>query len=135
MQSYPKKHLIIRTLELVALIFLINWIAMTFHWYSIIWWFDMPMHFLGGIFIGMLYVYMIIRRGTALWSFKAVMWGLAAVLTIGVLWEVFEFSLDTWVTFRPQNPLDTLSDLCFDVAGGALALWYASGRFFGKYDW
>lgn len=135
MQLYAPKHLIVRILQLVAFIFIINWIAMIFHWYSIIWWFDIPMHFLGGVFIGMLYVYFLVRRGTPVWSLKAVIWGLIAVFAIGLLWEVFEFSLDTWITFRPQNLIDTLSDLCFDLAGATLALWYSRSRFFRPNRW
>lgn len=129
MQSYTQKHLILRMLQLVVFICLINWVAVIFHWYSIIWWFDIPMHFFGGIFIGMLYVYFLVRWGAPVWSVKTFILGLIAVFVVGLLWEVFEFSLDTWISFRPQQPLDTLSDLCFDIAGGALALWYASRRF------
>ena len=33
---------------LIATLFLLNYAATKLYWYSSIWWFDMPMHLLGG---------------------------------------------------------------------------------------
>ena len=111
-----KQDLLKTSLWLVIAIFFLNSMAMKFHWYFTIWWFDMPMHFLGGIFIGLLALAFSPRR--------PVLTAFLSVLMIGVLWELFEFSLDTFITYNPHNFLDTFSDLVFDLVGGLTASLY-----------
>ena len=50
------------------------------------------------------------------------------VLWISILWEVFEVILNNNTTLFPFNTLDTFSDICFDLSGGATALLYFSKR-------
>ncbi|MEK7569536.1 MAG: hypothetical protein AAB500_01430 [Patescibacteria group bacterium] len=99
----------------IFLILIINFAAMKFHWYYTIAWFDMPMHFLGGLWIGFALFYF--ARGEL--SFvKFIGW----VLGIGVLWEVFElFNNHYFGTQDPFDLLDTLSDFLFDLLGGTAA--------------
>ena len=51
-----RKDFFIRITGLIFVIFFINYLAMTFHWYSSIWWFDMPMHFMGGLWLGLIFI-------------------------------------------------------------------------------
>lgn len=124
MKSYSYKHLGFRILYLILAVFLVNLAAMKFFWYYTMWWFDIPMHFAGGLFLGLLFAYIWLRIGNIKWNTKDFIYGILFVFIVGALWEVFEFNIDTFVTFSPQNILDTLSDMCFDLAGGVLALRY-----------
>jgi len=47
-----------------------------------------------------------------------------SVIIVGIFWELFEFSLDTFVVFQSNDTIDTLSDLAMDVAGALLASVY-----------
>jgi len=124
---YDKRHLGLRILQLIILIFAINTVATKLYWYYTMWWFDIPMHTLGGIFLGLLFVYILFRKmGDRVdWNTKTFLYGLLFVFIVGVLWEIFEFNIDTFITFKSQNILDTLSDLCFDLTGGAIAIQYS----------
>jgi hypothetical protein len=105
-----KQDLLKTSLWLVIFIFFLNSVAMKFHWYYSIWWFDMPMHFAGGLFIGLITLVFFPRR--------PILHAFLTVLFIGIFWELFEFSLDTFITYNTHNYLDTWSDIAFDLAGG-----------------
>ena len=48
----------------------------------------------------------------------------ALVISLGTLWEIFEFSVDSTGLFQSQRGLtDTMLDLIADVAGAGLAVW------------
>lgn len=96
----------------------------------------MPMHFLGGFWVG----------GMALWFYffntrinkklaassrtGKLLFYFAAVLMVSVVWELFEFSLDTFVVSRTNDIMDTLSDLFMDALGATSMLAYF---LYGKY--
>jgi hypothetical protein len=92
-------------------------------------WLDMPMHFLGGFWLGL----------GALWTyfysglFKAIpqehrtaryAWLLAitSALVLGFIWEVYEYGLDILHERTDlYDMIDTLSDLLLDIIGGTVA--------------
>ncbi len=123
-----KDKLFKRAAFLGLFIFTVNLLAMKFFWYYSIWWFDMPMHFLGGIFIGLLslsvYMSYFIKEETVLTLGKIFWIAFISALIVGVAWELFEFSLDTFITFKVHYLPDTLSDLCFDMTGAMTAALY-----------
>lgn len=128
-----QKGILLKILTLIVGIFFINYFAMKFHWYSIVWWFDMPMHTLGGIWVALvsLFVYRF-RRTTVEDIFKPRMIfviALLSVLIIGLLWEIFEFGMENIGTVDLANPIDSLSDLCFDLAGGVIGALYFISRY------
>lgn len=128
-----QKGILLKILTLIVGIFFINYFAMKFHWYSIVWWFDMPMHTLGGIWVALasLFVYRF-RRTTVEDIFKPRMIfviALLSVLIIGLLWEIFEFGMENIGTVDLANPIDSLSDLCFDLAGGIIGALYFISRY------
>lgn len=120
-----RKKLLTRVTSLALFIFVVNYMAMKFYWYSLLWWFDMPMHFLGGFWAGLMVAYVYPPKDIA---FKTVLRFILAVLTIGILWEIFEILVAKYITGQPFNTLDTLSDIFFDVAGGFLSIIYFSKR-------
>lgn len=132
--QFFKNPLKLRILLLIIGIFFVNTLAIKFYWYSLVWWFDMPMHFLGGLWVGLAASFVWLYSG---WITppKNVLLGtiltlLISVFLIGFLWEVYEFAVQYMI---PQggvlaNPLDSLSDIFFDCAGGVVALLYIMSR-------
>lgn len=120
-----RKKLIRRSAEIILAIFLVNYAAMTFYWYATIWWFDIPMHFLGGFWLGLsaLWLYFYARKMPRqdMRLGRALFVCCAAVVVFGVAWEFFEFGIDRLITLAPHNRLDTASDILFDLAGGLSA--------------
>ncbi len=115
------KKFLIRLLLLILSIFLLNYLAMSFYWYSSIWYFDMIMHFLGGIWLGLAFIWLFKIEKI---SFKLILKIILGVLLISILWEVFEIILDKNITGNSFNTLDTISDISFDLAGGFFAVLY-----------
>lgn len=109
---------------LVYLIFIItvaHFIATKLSWYSLIWWFDMPMHFSGGLFLGFVFLYL--SKAYKL-SFNFFFKTIAFVFILGVSWEIFELYFVNRVAAYPFDPVDTLSDLFFDLFGGLVSFSY-----------
>jgi hypothetical protein len=116
-----RTSLIKKALFLIIVIFVLNKVANMFFWYTSIVWFDMLMHFLGGVFVAL-------AVGSVLTGYlknaenKKVFWIiLTSVLVVGLGWEVFEFSVQeiVKVTGLADVP-DSLSDLFFDAIGAAV---------------
>ena len=116
-----RKNLLKRLATLLLFIFLVNYIAMKFYWYSAIWYFDMPMHFIGGFWLGLAYIWLFSVKE---FSFKFIYRIILSILLIGIFWEVFELLVDKSITHKPFNALDTLSDIFFALAGGLSAVFY-----------
>jgi hypothetical protein len=114
-----KKKLLIRLISLIAFIFLLNLIILKFHWYYSIWWSDMLMHFLGGIWLGTAFLFVSKEEINTKVAFKI----LLGVLLVSVLWEIFEFILNNFTLKMEFSILDTLSDFLLDLAGGSFVLW------------
>lgn len=120
---------------LLALIAGLNFFAFKFSWYFYHWWFDLLMHFLGGLFIGLtvwwlfqLVVKYYSSRPLSRWLIFGLQLGM--VLLLGLMWELFEFRIDEyWQThlniklteLLQDNRFDTFSDLLFAILGGLLA--------------
>jgi len=116
-----KKKLLVRITSLILFILVLDLLAYKFYWYYSIWWFDMPMHILGSLWVGLVFVWFL--KPTDL-SFNTILKIILGVLTIGLLWEIFELFAYNFVTQTPFNALDTMSDICFDLAGAGLAILY-----------
>jgi len=93
----------------------------------IYWWYDMVLHFLGGVTVGLF----------ALWGFehfsdfnpqskvRVLIWGVVLVLIVGVLWEWFELYVGfTMLDDGMEYVVDTISDLILDTLGAILTLVY-----------
>ena len=81
----------------------------------------MPMHFLGGFWIGLAFFYIFPPQSS---SINTILKVLLLVLLIGIGWEVFEILTNNLIAQNPFNSLDTVSDVFFDLSGGAFAIWY-----------
>lgn len=119
---YSKKFSV-RLLFLIFIIFLLNYFAMEFHWYSSIWYFDMIMHFLGGFWVSFAFIYFFPIKDNNKYI-KYLLKTFFVVLFIGIGWEIFEILIDKNITGDSVNILDTLSDIFFDMSGGLFASFY-----------
>ncbi len=97
-------------------------VALTFSLYWYVWWYDLVMHFLGGMFSVLLAVwfcffsgYTPFSRPTALLRFVVL-----SAIVIGGGWEVFERVFGS--TWSPEGYyLDTGIDIVMDTSGGIVA--------------
>lgn len=77
----------------------------------------MPMHFLGGLWISLI-VFAFFSTKLSKNEWVAVLSACGIVLCVGLLWEAYEFGMDYFFNAHLANPLDSTSDVFFDIAGG-----------------
>jgi uncharacterized BrkB/YihY/UPF0761 family membrane protein len=116
-----KRKLLIRLTSLILFIFFVNLIAKKFYWYSTLWWFDMPMHFLGGFWLALAFIWVFSLKDK---TFNSIFKIVLGVVFIGICWELFEFFFVNYVADNAFNTLDTISDMMFDLAGGLAGILY-----------
>lgn len=87
--------------------------------YSYYWWYDIPLHWLGGLSAGFTSLAIMSRAG----RFVSRPFGVALVgaFIFGVFWELFEYYAGITQNTIGSYPLDTLKDLGMDVLGGCTA--------------
>ncbi|MBP6866324.1 MAG: hypothetical protein KBC12_02145 [Candidatus Pacebacteria bacterium] len=120
-----KRKLFNRQALLVAIIALVNYGAIKFHWYYSLWWFDMPMHFLGGMWVAMLLAWYLSDDRFSTDSVGRVILG---AFIVGLSWEVFELLLNEQFVQNAYDLPDTLSDIFFDLSGAFTAVFYVALR-------
>jgi hypothetical protein len=118
------KHILSLTI-LIALIAFLHIFAMKFNLYFAIWWFDLAMHFLGGLWCGLFVVYCFAehqkRLGKSLKVSDVFLAGIVGAIVIGSAWEVYEYVFGLTYTSKSSYRLDTILDMCMDVLGGLVA--------------
>lgn len=125
-----KKQLFNRIALLIVFIFLLNMAAGAFYWYSLIWWFDMPMHFLGGLWLslaGLWFYYFFLKPSPTrpLTVARVIAVGILSGIVLGIGWEFLEYAIQAAVPGAAiASPLDSLSDLFFDTAGAVCGVIY-----------
>lgn len=106
----------------------IHFIAVFYDWYWRFLWIDIPMHFLGGVFVAVVFLWLVKRfPGHFDMSrnfFVTSIFLLGFVALTGILWEFSEFLYDLviiskgWESFAGQGARDMIGDLFFDLLGG-----------------
>lgn len=107
----------------IVFLAIVNFLAIRGDAYYIFWYFDMPMHFLGGMTSLYLIFYVFYNKITPLAKLP-VMYLLFGVLIIGLGWEIFEYIFLNWYAGQPFNLQDSSSDIFFDLAGGVFGILY-----------
>lgn len=116
--------------SLLVGIALLHSAALEFFFYWTYSWFDILMHFLGGLFIGLSALWFFFESGyvTAKKHTRAVfIIAGSATLLIGVSWEIFE--VVAGVPIEDNYALDTAIDLFMDMLGSLVAA-YAYARMY-----
>ena len=110
---------------LVALILAIagvNALAQEHSWYWTMRWFDMPMHFAGGVWLAgaaLWFRFFSGRFQTASTTFNSLaLWGVGASFGVGFAWEVYEGIVSLIMRGHLNAMPDTLGDLAFAILGG-----------------
>lgn len=107
-------------------ILILHILATVLGWYELFWWFDMPMHFLGGAAIALSSYYLFDDfadrdRLSIQWLPLKILILLAFTSLAAVSWEFLEFAMDRYVDTNMQpSILDTVKDLAIGLSGGGL---------------
>lgn len=106
----------------VILVGVLHFVASAFYYYWTIIWFDNLMHFLGGLTIGLLslWIYFSIYKDSNLTRKQIIARSLLFVIVVGVGWEVFEYVNDIAQSAESYSR-DTAQDLVADIIGAILA--------------
>lgn len=124
-----------RVFAAIATLTILQIIAQTYELYWIFPNLDRPMHFLGGVWLGLLVTWLLARfrlvRHLATMGYVWAVLGLSLLLGLG--WEGFEFGLshlvDSGINLQP-SPIDTMLDLVLDMLGAmVVALWFMMKKY------
>ena len=105
-------------------IFFLNLVASYFSWYTSVWWFDMLMHFSGGLFLGCAVLLFSYSRKVSFFGsedhpdYKRML--IVPLISI-IIWELIEYSLSRYGG-DPFYILDSISDACLGFAGVLVVL-------------
>lgn len=97
-------------------------------YYTMFWWWDVVLHTLAGFLIGLagfILVYVLNKERKISLFLKpgfVALFSFAFAITISVLWEIFEFALDSFFGFNMQKSglADTMWDLIVDTLGAVV---------------
>ncbi|MBN1385490.1 hypothetical protein JW968_00755 [Candidatus Woesearchaeota archaeon] len=125
-------------LELVVIIFLFSSIFLgeVHGYYTKFWWWDLVLHCSSAIvlaFLGFMIVYSLyISRKIILDPFFVALFSFSFALSIGALWEIVEFTVDSTLGFNMQKSglVDTMWDLIIDACGALVVS--TAGYFYVK---
>ena len=123
--------LLISTIVSFAILGLLHFIAESFYFYWTVFWFDIMMHFLGGISVSLLTLWLISRSKSfenSRNSFLAKLFTvLVAVLIVSFFWEVLEHLTGTAKALEGYI-LDTTTDTIFALLGATTSTYLVSPR-------
>ncbi|OGZ07150.1 MAG: hypothetical protein A3D65_03670 [Candidatus Lloydbacteria bacterium RIFCSPHIGHO2_02_FULL_50_13] len=126
---------------LVAIIFFILLAnAAVLYWDLLfyIWWLDIPLHVLGGLWITLFvlssyysFFHAVGKEHSPVFVFS---FAVALTLSVGLFWEIYEFAVDHAVGDSGVGLADTLKDLVDDLIGAMIgALIFIRGNYHGTY--
>jgi hypothetical protein len=105
-------------------------IALSFSLYWTIWWFDIPMHFLGGALMALITLFIIYDSKFFNFSVKKpiVIFSAAIGMTliIGLSWELWELYMGFTDVYKDQ--IDTMADLINDTLGAITVYLYSKNK-------
>ena len=104
-------------------IFLANFLILKFYWYSLIWYLDIVMHFLGGFWVGLFFLYVFFRKEQPSFTSGLFFKLLFITLLVGLLWELYEFLLNI-IAITPFNLNDTILDIFSSLLGSTVSVFY-----------
>ena len=117
------RSLLLRRLALSITVLAVgNLVGTLLHWYSLLWWLDMPAHFLGGFavfYLSAVFLLPYLKKGMS--DSRFVFLSILSGFVLGVIWEGFQLFLSVYSGGVQPILLDVLSDLCFDLAGSLIA--------------
>lgn len=120
------KKLIKAVFYTVASIATLHILAVIFYLYWFIWWFDMPLHFLGGLCVGFFSMWVVSMFVKLIQSNnkKILVSAILGALFVGLMWEWFEYVNGITYNTVGSYKLDTIKDLILDCLGGYVSYLY-----------
>lgn len=118
-------HLLLLLGALFSLLIL-NQVFLDSNLYSQISWLDIPMHFFGGLLVGLIGIYFLSSRLNTrqkIPAFFILIVSLFTALVVGLIWEMVEINSETILNLKLAEVMtneDTRSDLLFDVIGASV---------------
>lgn len=116
-------------ISLLVVILIFHAVAIINYWYWTFSWLDIPMHFFGGFWVAMFFVWLYHSKISQLSNYLiAFLITLSFVALIGIFWEFLEFFYDVFISskgysgYMQLSAADTIADLFFDLAGGSVLL-------------
>ena len=123
-----KRRLFITNFILIISIAVIHLIATYFYLYWTLPWFDIMVHFLGGLWVGSTAIWYIYFSGRfyknddlPISKTRIFLISIVSTIIVGVLWEVFEFYVGA---VDPDYIADTILDLIMNTLGSIVAATY-----------
>lgn len=137
-----KNHIILPSIfQIIILLFIFaaNYLGELNQFYEKFWWWDIMLHTLSGIiigFIGFMLIYILNKEKKVNVNLSPgfmVLFAFCFAVSMGALWEIYEFSVDSLFGLHTQNGslVDTMTDLIVDTLGALLASFY--GYMYEKY--
>lgn len=126
-----KQKLFLEQFILIIIIAVLHFFALQFYLYWTFEWFDILLHFLGGLWVGLVALWFFFFSGFVYKDVSLVrktrifLITIASVLTVGVLWEVWEVWANLVFIDEQGYFLDTALDLVMDTLGAVIAFIYA----------
>src|SRR5438477_12918460 len=96
---------------LIVLVIMNVWLGIAKGVYGMLWWWDIPTHFLGGVWVGLFAAWFLQKRDREFTVARCA----AAALSVGVVWEIFEYHFGIGGSAFMPYWVDTLKDIVMDV--------------------
>lgn len=123
------KKLLFKACILIFFIWLVHTLANTFYWYSAIWWFDIPMHIMGGMFLALTAGALFFKTLLPLPFKERMVIILLFVLIAGLGWELFEYFVQNFIKGDQLASFpDSVKDMMMDLFGGVVASYFVFRR-------
>jgi hypothetical protein len=126
-QTYIKKSLLFPALSILLVVGVVHYFSINNALYFYYQWLDIPVHFLGGLWTGFIFFwffsrfsldFVFVNRKTIIISL------MVCALSVGLIWEVFEFFAKIAVLVPDIYLIDTIKDLFTDVLGALVSYIY-----------
>ncbi len=95
--------------------------------YQKFWWWDLALHLISAIGFGLVGVIVLLllfgKKRNESHPFIFALLSFCFAVTVGVMWEIYEFGMDQFFGFNMQKSglFDTMADLIIDSIGGSIA--------------
>lgn len=112
---------------IAVFVFATIFLGEAFDFYERLWWWDIVLHFgsaMGFGILGFLLIFMLFEGDRTAAPPAAIgVLSFCAAMTVGALWEIFEFGMDQTFGLNMQKSglMDTMADLIVDALGAAIA--------------
>ena len=113
-----RRSLLYIAFTLALLICFLNYLAIMLYLYWTSFWYDYMMHFLGGVSIAVMAMWLLGVNERNRKNFWPV---LIVVMAVGVGWEIFEYFIKAVPSPLQSYKVDTTHDLIMDAIGGVVA--------------